>query len=494
VKARGAALPGWPAAGVAFAAGAMAALGHAPLGLWPLTILGLAVLMNRVAAAGRGAGWLGLAGGMGYGAVALSWIVEPFLVWPEIYGWMAPFALFFMALGMGAFWGLAGFAAQRIGFAQTTFGFALTLTLAEHLRGHILTGFPWAMPGHVWIATPVAQMGAFVGPTGLTLLLLLIAAALASLRAAWVGWALAVAAGLWGVGLVILAATMPADRDATLRLVQPNAEQRLKWDPDQARLYFDRLLDASAEMPLVDLVIWPETALPYVLERHPELPLMIAKAAGGAQVALGAQREDGSRFWNSLTLVSPEGQIGDSYDKSHLVPFGEYIPLGDLAYRWFGIRAFAAQEGAGYTAGTGPKLLDFGPKIGRALPLICYEVLFPEEVNAAPERPDWLLQVTNDAWFGVLSGPFQHAGQARMRAIEQGLPLVRVANTGVTAVYDARGRLRADLPFGQEGHLDQTLPGALPATVYSRFGDGPALLLLVGLGLLLLRKRVQSIA
>lgn len=483
--------PGARAAGLAFAAGALAALGHAPLYFWPLTLAGLAALIRLVATTPRGAGWLGLAGGAGYGALVLMWIVEPFLIEPETYGWMAPFALAFMALGLGAFWAVAALAARALPMRHPALAFALTLTAVEYLRGHILTGFPWGMPGHVWISTPVAQLGAFVGPTGLTLGLLSVAAALASLR-----WPAVVSAGLglaaaWGFGLWTLAQPMPADRAATLRLVQPNAEQALKWEPTQARRFFDRLLASTSAPPRPDLVIWPETALPYLLERNPELAPRIAAAANGAPVALGLQREKGLRFWNSLTVIEPDGQIGQSYDKQHLVPFGEYIPLGDLAFRLFGIRAFAAREGAGYTAGEGPKLIDFGPRMGRALPLICYEAVFPQDVNAAPERPDWLLQITNDAWFGTRSGPFQHADQARLRAIEQGLPLVRVANTGVTAVYDARGRALAALPFGTNGYLDAALPGPLPATAFSRFGEAPVLVLLAGLALFLIRRQTR---
>lgn len=486
--------PGVRLAGLAFGAGAVAALGHAPLYLWPLTIAGLAVLIRLVAYADRGAVWLGLIGGMGYGAVALSWIVEPFLIEPEVYGWMAPFALFFMGLGLGAFWALAAWVARVLPFSNRALAFALTLTAVEYLRGHILTGFPWALPGHVWISTPVAQLGAWVGPTGLTLGILMLAAAgaLWRLSAAAVGFAGLAAA--WGLGLWVLAQPMPEDRAAVIRLVQPNAEQRLKWDPTLARTHFDRLLQATAQAPRPDLVIWPETALPYLLDRHPELAPMIAEAAQGATVALGVQREEGTRFWNSLSVIGPDGAVGQSYDKTHLVPFGEYIPMGDLAYRWFGLRAFAAQEGASYSAGSGPKLLDFGPIMGRALPLICYEGIFPQDVNAAPARADWLLQVTNDAWFGTLTGPFQHADQARMRAIEQGLPLIRVANTGVTAVYDARGRVLAALPFGQQSYLDAALPGALPATLFSRAGEWPALVLLGGLALFLIRRQSPKVS
>jgi apolipoprotein N-acyltransferase len=320
----------------------------------------------------------------------------------------------------------------------------------------------------------------------------LAAAALASLR-----WRPALIAALtlaaaWAQGAWTLSHPLPDGPGATLRLVQPNAEQALKWDPELARRFLDRLLDATAAAPTgpaaPDLVIWPETALPYLFEYHPELAPMIADAAQGATVALGVQRAEDGRYWNSLAVIEPDGRVSQTYDKHHLVPFGEYMPLGDLAYAWFGLSAFAAQHGAGYTAGPGPKLLDFGPVMGRALPLICYEAVFPQDVNAAPERPDWLLQITNDAWFGTLSGPFQHADQARMRAIEQGLPLIRVANTGVTAVYDARGRELAALPFGTEGHLDAALPAALGPTSFSRFGSWPILVLLAGLALALIRR------
>ena len=177
-----------------------------------------------------------------------------------------------------------------------------------------------------------------------------------------------------------------------------------------------------------------------------------------------------------------EGEETARYDKAHLVPFGEYIPAGDLAYDWLGLRAFAAQAGNSYSAGPGPRVLDLGP-FGKVLPLICYEAIFAREVNAAPERADWMLQITNDAWFGIRTGPFQHFAQARLRAIEQGLPLVRVANTGVTAVVDAHGRVVEELPFGTMAALDTHIPGALPPTPYSRWGDGPVALLLAGLAL-----------
>jgi apolipoprotein N-acyltransferase len=178
------------------------------------------------------------------------------------------------------------------------------------------------------------------------------------------------------------------------------------------------------------------------------------------------------------------------YDKHHLVPFGEYIPFGDLAFEWFNISAFASQTGNAYTAGAGPQVLNLG-RLGQMLPLICYEAVFPQDLRTKT-RATWILQITNDAWFGTLTGPFQHAAQARLRAIEQGLPLVRVANTGVTAIYDARGRLRDRLDFGTSAYLDAKLPSALSQTPYARWGEIPVFVLLIGLALVVaLRTRAR---
>jgi len=206
---------------------------------------------------------------------------------------------------------------------------------------------------------------------------------------------------------------------------------------------------------------------------------MIGAAGHGAPVAVGLQRVEGTRGFNTMQVFDATGATLATYDKHHLVPFGEYIPLGDLAYDWFGLSAFAAQTGHAYSAGPGPQVLDLGPKLGKVLPLICYEAVFPQDLRT-DTRPGWLLQITNDAWFGTLTGPFQHAAQARLRAVEQGLPLVRVANTGVTEVVDARGRVTASLPFGMPGYLDALLPGPLPPTFYATWGELPALLLLAG--------------
>lgn len=476
--------------------GILAALGQAPWGLWPLSLIAMAALIWRVGHASRRlAAWRGMLAGIGYFGLALNWIVEPFLVEPEIYGWMAPFALILMAAGGGLFWALPAWVARPLAGpdprAQAA-GFAALLLLSDWLRGWIFTGFPWALLGHVWIDTLPAQLAAYIGAIGLSALTLLAATLPSLLRrpAIGAGLALLLILGAWGAGTARLNAPDPQDTDIRLRLVQPNAVQALKWDPQWAQVFFQRLVDYSAtpaDRP-VDLVIWPETAVNFLLNQAEGIAPQLAQAAG-APLLIGIQRADGPRYYNSLAEITRDGQIGQVYDKFHLVPFGEYIPWGDQMAR-LGISAFAAQQGNGYSAGTGPHLLNL-PDILPLQPLICYEAIFPQHLRGLEARPGWLLQVTNDSWFGLRSGPYQHLAQARLRAIETGLPLIRVANTGVSAVIDARGRVLDRMGLGEEGFIDADLPGALQPTPWLRFGPAPVLLatLLILAALLVRRLR-----
>mgnify|MGYP001200966550 CR=1 FL=1 len=496
-------------------AGAATALGQAPWGWWWFTLPALAAVLALVAAAPTlRAGFLrAWAAGAGGFILAMVWIVEPFLIDPWTHGWMAPFALLLLPGGLGLFWGAAGaFVVWTArGWSARLWLLVPALLAGEALRGHVLTGFPWAMLGHIWIDTPAGQAAAWMGALGLSLLSLTLAAAIA--QAATTGGhrpvaaaAVALAAagllgGAWGVGTTRLASPGPEARDLRLRLVQPNAAQDLKWDADHSRAFFFRHLDLTAaptaDGRAPDLVLWSETAVPFFLERPGDGLFMAAEAAGGAPLLMGIQRSEVSRdggihFFNSLAVIDPEGAPVAVYDKHHLVPFGEYVPvLGRFADRpgmgWLG--GFASQVLLGYSAGPGPVLLDLGAA-GRVLPLICYEAIFSRNLRGT-DRPDWLVQVTNDAWFGERIGPFQHLAQARLRAIEQGLPLVRAANTGVSAVIDARGQIVASLGMGRAGTVDADLPGALSQTPYARIGDWPwhAALALVLLGATLLRLR-----
>ncbi len=470
--------------------GLAAATGQAPLGFWWLALVGLAGLVAIVARSDAPGRLAWVAGAAQFGA-ALSWIVNPFFVDAARQGWMAPFAIVLMAGGLALFWGAAGWIA---GFWRKgpprALAFAVALAGTEAARGIVLTGFPWALPGHIWIDTPIAQWAAVIGANGLTLATLLVAA----LPAAGGWWAVPALAVVASGAMILAEARLRQEpgpeRPVSLRLVQPNAEQRLKWDPDQARILFDRQLALTAGGAKADLTIWPETAVPYLIDIYPEVAMAMADAARGGLVAAGVQRVDGPLAFNSLAVIAPGGAVTATYDKWHLVPFGEYIPFGDLLYDWFGVTAFAARVGAGYTAGPGPQVIDLGPRLGIVAPLICYEAIFPRTLNALPQRPDWILQVTNDAWFGTFSGPWQHAALARLRAIEQGLPLVRVANTGLTVVWDAHGREVAALPFGEPGQLTlPAIPGALPLTPYARWGEWPFLLWLgaLALGLIVMR-------
>jgi apolipoprotein N-acyltransferase len=468
--------------------GALAALGLAPFGIWGATVAALGLLIWRLARARPiAAFWHALAAGTGWFALGLVWIVEPFLVQPEVHGWMAPFALALMALGGALFWALPTWIAARLArdWRRRALAIAAALALSDWLRGWIFTGFPWALTGHVWIDTPVAQAAAWTGAIGLSAMTLGLAALPTLLwrptapRLAGIlpGTALTAAliAAFWAGGLARLAAPLPPDQPTQLRIVQPNAAQHLKWDPDYAALFFRRLLDLSAEPGPRDLVIWPETAVNFLLEQADEV-LPVMSEAAGAPLIMGIQRREDARFYNSLVSIAPGGQVTRIYDKFHLVPFGEYIPFGDAMAR-IGITAFAAQQGNGYSAGPGPQLLsvagapDFQP-------LICYEAIFPRHLRSLDTRPGWLLQATNDAWFGDISGPYQHLAQARLRAIETGLPMIRAANTGVSAVIDARGRIRASLPLNEAGKIDAPLPGALPPTAWLTTGDWPVVVLL----------------
>ncbi len=479
-------------------AGLAAAGGQAPFGLWPLALFGLAVLCWHVAGAatGRQRAFRGWAGGVGYFAGTLFWIVEPFMVDAAHDGWMAPFALLFMATGMALFWGLAALiAGLGRGYGGRVAGFAVGLAATDLLRSYALTGFPWALAGHIWIGTPVAQIAAFVGPVGLSCLTMTLAAmpvafATRALRLAGGGAAVTLLAAVWTAGQARLS-TPDAPRDPAIRvrLVQPNATQALKWQPGMWDVFLGRQIAASgapATRPL-DLIVWPETSVPYLLEDAGFILDEARLASGGVPMAIGIQRAEGERYYNALVALGPDGQVTGLYDKLHLVPFGEYVPFGDLLAH-VGISAFAAQHGNGYSAGARAMVLDLG-RAGRVLPLICYEAVFPQDLRAAPERADWILQVTNDGWFGALSGPWQHLAQARLRAIEQGLPLLRAANTGVTAVIDAKGRVRDHLALNRDGWLDADVPPALAPTLYASTGDIPETMLLAGCILALLATR-----
>lgn len=479
--------------------GGVAAFGLAPFGYWWATVIALTLLAPvYLSSKSRGqAAWIGWAFATGYFAHALSWIVEPFLVDAPRYGWMAPFALVFMAGGLALFWALAFWVARKpgaSGVGQTVL-LALIIALAEAGRGYVLTGFPWAGLAQVWVDTPVAQVLALTGPYGLGALTLLATLPLGAALSRRKGIFLPLCLSVGFVGLGLGYAAMRPDVTNTehiVRLIQPNAPQHQKWDPDYAPLFFARQIEFSAQQPRPDLIVWPETSVPAWLgSAQPHLDA-IAEAAQGTPVFLGIQRGDGPRIYNSMIYLNEDGQQQGLYDKHHLAPFGEYVPFGDVMAR-FGIHGMATTTGNGFSAGPGAELIEAG-KLGLALPLICYEAVFTQDVLSAPGRADFLMQITNDAWFGTRSGPYQHLAQAQMRAVEQGLPMMRAANTGVSAMIDPLGRITKALPLGEAGFIDALLPAPLARTLYARIGDYPVFFVLFGLTALLWRnaRRVDA--
>ncbi|SDW74493.1 Apolipoprotein N-acyltransferase [Ruegeria halocynthiae] len=491
--------PRWLRLVLAALLGVAAAAGLAPLGYWPATLLALTFLagLNMASKTPRSAALLGWVFATGYFAHALSWIIEPFLVDAKRHAWMAPFALILLSGGLALFWALAFGVVRRIGGAPIGQGMllAVVLTLAEFARGYLLTGFPWASIAQVWVDTPFAQLLSLIGPYGLGALTLFatlpLGAALFSEQARRDLAIPVVVTAVCAALALVYAATRPRVEYSgnVVRLIQPNAPQHQKWDPDYAPLFFARQLEFTATGPRPDLIVWPETSVPAWLGSAQPYLAAIGEAAQGTPVFLGIQRAEGQRIFNSMIYLNEDGQQDGLYDKHHLAPFGEYVPFGDLMAR-FGIYGMATTTGNGFSAGPGAALMDAG-MLGKALPLICYEAVFPQDVLAAPDRADFLLQVTNDAWFGTRSGPYQHLAQAQMRAIEQGLPMLRSANTGVSAMIDPLGRVIESLALGQAGFIDADLPRPQSRTVYFRIGDKPVFLAILALFALLWRHTRQ---
>ena len=495
----------------ALAGGVLAALAFPPFGFLP-GLAGFALILwslGRPEAARpiRTAAVRGGLGGLGYFAVSVSWVVEPFLVDERTHGWMAPFALVLMAGGLSLFWAAAAALWRRLGARGLSglIAFAAIFSVAEWLRGHILTGFPWNLPGEAWAAgSPLSQGAALVGAYGLTWVTLLLCASPAWVlgpgsavrRGVRVSLVAIAFLGLHAWGASRIAATPDAPAGPVVRIVQADVDQKTKWRPENLPAIFRTYLDLSTrptpEPPV--LVVWPEGALPAVINDllAPGSPWRAALAdalAPGQVLAMGANRvelddEGALTYRNSLILVRGTGSdlsLAGVYDKHRLVPFGEFMPLGDLAGR-IGLRSLVRMP-EDFTAGPPPVPLRTAG-LPAMQPMICYEALFPGFTRAAARRgggrPAFILNVSNDAWFGRGSGPWQHLNMAGYRAIEEGLPIVRSTPTGVSAVIDPAGRMTGRvLKLGESGVIDVAIPAPRPPTPYALWGDLPFLALLI---------------
>ncbi len=476
MRARLAGLAGRNRLLAAAAAGIGATLAMPPLGATPALAAGLvafAWLLDGTARF-RTAFLTAFAFAFGFFAAGLYWVAGSFFTVGGATAAGGPAAVLGLAALLAFFLALPAALAHRL--TQPGVGRALALAaalgLGDWLRGHLLTGFPWNLFGHAWLHAPaVEQTAAIVGIYGVGLATLAVCLLLSV--ADWRAWTAAAAtvAAMFACGEVRLGRAPQADPAAgapLLRLVQPNIPQSEKWRREEAAAHLQRLVRLGAADPEPDAVIWPETAVARLL--HSESPLIEAlgkSVQSRAGLISGAPwREDG-RYYNSILAINREGRVQGRHDKAHLVPFGEYVPLRGL----LGVAKLTV-GGKDFAAGPGPSTLAL-PGLPPFGALICFEAIFPGEAVAADARPAWLLNLTNDAWFGETAGPHQHFEIARMRAIETGLPVVRVANTGITGAVDGYGRRLGRLGLGRTGSLDIHLPPPLAETAYGRLGDLP---------------------
>ena len=514
---------GWRRRLIAFGAGAVSALAMAPFNAWPVLLLTFPVLVWLIDGAG-GSRWGGLRTaaatgwwfGFGYFLAGLYWIGFAFLVDAPTFGWLLPIAVIGLPAACAVYTAV-GVALARLMWTRGAFRiFALAgaLTLTEWLRGHLWTGFPWNAFGYALTSPLVlAQAVSLVGVWGLTFITIAVCAAPATLaddvaetRRPWLPPAAAasvlIVLAVFGAWRLERSPTQLVD-GVHIRIMQPNLPQDVRFNYAARQDIMKRYVGLSARargpqskgLNDVTHLIWPESPFPFFLTREADALAQIADLLPQRTVLItGAIRladpdnPAHSGVYNSIYAIDHSGSIAAVYDKVHLVPFGEYLPFEHFLER-LGFQELTKQRG-GFLAGDRHRLIAI-PGAPIALPLICYEVVFPGEMMPAGQRPSWIVNVTNDGWFGNSSGPYQHFQQARVSAIAVGVPIVRAANTGISAVIDPLGRVVNALPLDEEGVLDAPLPRPIGATLYTRVHDAPAAIMVVIAFFLVIRRRLR---
>jgi apolipoprotein N-acyltransferase len=470
-------------------AGLVSALGFAPLGLWPLTILAFAGLLwlLETAPSLRSALARGWWFGVGQFALGLNWIATAFTyqaAMPPWLGWLAVVLLsFYLAIypaaAAGLAWRWSGYRrrdwdADRRG--ALVFLLAAAWIVTEWLRATLFTGFAWNPIAVVWVGAGTAAFPAtWIGTYGLGGFVIALAGAVyLAVRRDWL--ALLIMVPLIAPAIVPQHGGVASESGpALIRIVQPNIGQANKWDPGFERENFRRLAlltGRPAREPR--LILWPEAATPDFLsfERGPRRRIAALLGPndllllGGVEPVFDAQGR-GIAAYNSIYVLDRGARLFGRYDKAHLVPYGEYLPMRPILSA-IGLSRLAPGD-LDFRAGPGPGTFDLG-RFGRAGVQVCYEIIFSGQVVDRANRPDFIFNPSNDAWFGAW-GPPQHLAQARLRAIEEGLPVIRATPTGISAVIDAEGRLLASLPLGAAAAIDARLPRAAPPTLFARFGN-----------------------
>ena len=520
---------GWRRAATAFGAGAISIFALAPFNFFPVLFLSFPILVWLIDGVGTGqnsvarsrfnsvvadlvsAATLGWFFGFGFFLAGLYWIGVAFLVEAEKFAFLMPFAVVLLPAGLALFHAFAVMLAHLLWTRGPLriVALAVGLAIGEWLRGHILTGFPWNLIGYALTGYDnILQSVALIGIDGLTFVTIFVCASpaalgtlqVASLRhravPAVISLIVMISLGIYGFNR-IPDAPLEYANDIRLRIVQPNVAQSEKWKPENRSAIFSRLLTMSdgatspetAGVRDVTHVIWPETAVPFLLTEAPD-----ARAAIAAMLPLGTTLITGTvrrefadsenetaatAMYNSILVFDDADRISAIYDKVHLVPFGEYLPFHDLLSR-MGLSQLTRMR-PGFGAGEGRRTYSVANTPGFA-PLICYEIIFSGAIVSQEARPGWILNLTNDAWYGDSTGPYQHFQQTRVRAVEEGLPVVRAANTGISAVIGPYGRILEHLPINVAGVIDSRLPVALAPTFFARHGSA-ALIILLGLGL-----------
>ena len=525
----------WLRWAVSFALGLSSVAGLPPLSIWPVffvTLSGLVLVLDAAVRSRPRGGWsrfraataCGWWFGFGYFLAGLYWIGFAFLVEADKFAWLLPLAITALPAGLALFFALGTALAMLLwspGIGRVL-ALAAALGATEWLRGNVLTGLPWNALGTSLASNDyLMQSASLAGMTGLSFVAVLIFALPAAsvdsdARGTWRRRVIPAAAsaslliamlafGAWRLS----GPELPPQSTMKLRLVQPNIPQAEKWEGANRQRIFQTFLDLSRRNAAGEMsgfegvthVIWPESSLPFLMLQSPEalkaigdmLPDGVTLVTGSLRAETNADgslvKTDGQlTVYNDIAVLDHHGALVSRYDKLHLVPFGEYLPA-QTALESMGLEQLTRLKG-GFAAGAGPRTLAV-PGLPPPVPLVCYEIIFPEEIDPSAEQT-WLLNLTNDAWFGSSSGPYQHLLQARLRAIEFGLPVIRVANTGISSVIGARGEVITSLPLETQGVIEAEVPGFLQQTTYRRLGDVPPILLALILASLALLLRKQT--